>query len=90
MSDRPETGPMVFEGDWPGVFIRGDNAAGYAMRLRQALARLGSARTFGESLEVSGLEDLASLLEGSRVDSADEKTDLRPFRECLPKDPDHA
>jgi hypothetical protein len=81
---------MVFEGDWPGVFIRGDNAAGYAMRLRQALARLGSARTFGESLEVSGLEDLASLLEGSRVDSADEKTDLRPFRECLPKDPDHA
>lgn len=23
---RPETGPMQFGDDWPGVFIRGDNA----------------------------------------------------------------
>lgn len=25
-SGRPETGPMQFGDDWPGVFIRGDNA----------------------------------------------------------------
>jgi hypothetical protein len=24
--ERPETGPMQFGDDWPGVFIRGDNA----------------------------------------------------------------
>jgi len=27
---RPETGPMCFESDWRGVFIRGDNAFGVA------------------------------------------------------------
>lgn len=30
---RPDTGPMQFAGDWPGVFIRGDHALGYIMRL---------------------------------------------------------
>lgn len=34
---RPETGPMQFEGDWPGIFIRGDSAAGIAMNLRAIL-----------------------------------------------------
>lgn len=35
--ERPETGPMCFEGDWPGVFIRGDNAYSYATVLRAVL-----------------------------------------------------
>ena len=30
---RPETGPMQFGVDWPGVFIRGDNALVYAQLL---------------------------------------------------------
>jgi hypothetical protein len=34
VSGRPETGPMRFGDDWPGVFIRGDNAMMYAMTLR--------------------------------------------------------
>lgn len=34
ISGRPETGPMRFGDDWPGVFIRGDNAMAYAMTLR--------------------------------------------------------
>lgn len=35
---RPETGPMQFGDDWPGVFIRGDNAAYYARTLARVLA----------------------------------------------------
>lgn len=34
---RIETGPVQFGEDWPGTFIRGDNAFGYAMYLRTAL-----------------------------------------------------
>lgn len=34
---RAETGAMQFGGDWPGVFIRGDNAAYYGMLLKQFL-----------------------------------------------------
>ena len=31
---RMETGPIQFGEDWPGIFIRGDNAFGYIMDLR--------------------------------------------------------
>ena len=34
---RPETGPMRFGDDWTGLFIRGDNALGYAVYLRVLL-----------------------------------------------------
>src|SRR5215471_16043620 len=33
-TSRAETGPMSFGDDWPGVFIRGDNAMMHAMKLR--------------------------------------------------------
>ena len=39
---RAETGPMEFSQDWPGVFIRGDNAFAYAMYLRALLETDGS------------------------------------------------
>jgi len=32
---RAETGVMLFEDDWPGIFIRGDNAMAMALRLEQ-------------------------------------------------------
>lgn len=37
---RVETGPVQFGNDWPGVFIRGDNAAYYAMTLEGLLDEL--------------------------------------------------
>lgn len=33
---RVETGVVQFGNDWPGVFIRGDNALGYALALKSA------------------------------------------------------
>ena len=37
---RPETGPMQFGNDWPGVFIRGDNALFAAMSIAGAVVKL--------------------------------------------------
>lgn len=34
---RPETGPMRFGDDWPGVFIRGDNAGACALTVRRLM-----------------------------------------------------
>lgn len=34
---RVETGAIAFGSDWPGTFIRGDNAAYYAAHLRTVL-----------------------------------------------------
>jgi hypothetical protein len=36
---RIETGPIQFGDDWPGVFIRGDNALYFAEQLRVILSR---------------------------------------------------
>ena len=35
MADRAETGPMRFGDDWAGVFVRGDNAAGCVLAVRE-------------------------------------------------------
>lgn len=34
---RAETGVIQFGDDWPGIFIRGDNACAFAMYLRSVL-----------------------------------------------------
>jgi hypothetical protein len=33
---RVETGPVQFGADWPGLFIRGDNAIGLALQIALA------------------------------------------------------
>lgn len=40
MGKRPETGPMKFQGDWAGLFIRGDSAAWYRYNLESLLSYL--------------------------------------------------
>lgn len=62
---RAETGVLEFEGDWPGVFIRGDNAAMYAMSLRSVLAEMPEVPKDAYSHMI--VKGLLSLLEGSNV-----------------------
>lgn len=57
---RVETGPVQFGDDWPGVFIRGDEALHMALRLREALALMAS-RTWGPAHQA--VADLAFLME---------------------------
>jgi hypothetical protein len=54
-SGRPETGPMQFGDDWPGVFIRGDNALFDARAIDAALMFVPKERW-----------DIASMLRGLR------------------------
>lgn len=65
---RPETGPMKFAlsagDDWPGIFIRGDNAYGYAMVLR---AVMDSSNI--PPMERLELLSLLQLLESSNIQS---------------------
>ena len=35
--DRVETGPIQFANDWPGCFIRGDNASYYICVLKRLI-----------------------------------------------------
>ena len=61
LDDRVETGPLQIGDDWPGVFIRGDNAFYYAMNLRNALDKKDDAFT-----EIV-LESLYRLLASSQI-----------------------
>jgi len=38
LEERIETGPLQINDDWPGTFIRGDNAAYYALMLGELLS----------------------------------------------------
>lgn len=52
---RVETGSIQFGDDWPGVFIRGDNAACYSMALDSLLSGSVDPMTLGV---LSGLNEL--------------------------------
>lgn len=64
LDERVETGPTQIGDDWPGVFIRGDNAAYYAMMLRQYLEH-GENTQFG--IAKAALESLYKDLTSCRV-----------------------
>lgn len=68
-AERPETGPMQFGDDWPGVFIRGDNALmGFVPVLRVASERL-SAEGEIDVFALMRLQELLVLLQSCCVDS---------------------
>lgn len=58
---RVETGPVQFGDDWPGVFVRGDNAFGYAMALQEAMEKIP------EGFNKTRIKFLCELLGGAVV-----------------------
>jgi len=87
MSQRPETGPMVFGDDWPGVFIRGDNAWAYTNALKEALAALdGTAMNEYFFAELNGLADLLSSCNvTSNKYNHDETQVMHNYETCVTK-----
>ena len=65
---RPETGAMSFGEDWPGVFIRGDNAFAFAIYVKAASNRLKESDSVSDQLMAGYLCGLAELLESCRVE----------------------
>lgn len=65
--ERVETGPVQFGDDWPGVFIRGDNAAGFALALKDLL--IASPNEPSDPFSYMTLRGLLDILEASNVRS---------------------
>ncbi len=70
---RPETGPMQFGDDWPGIFIRGDNAMAEAMMIEGALA--------GDAIAIVCLRSFAQLLK--RCDARTVGSDIQKAEDIL-------
>ena len=80
MSNRAETGVMEFEGDWPGIFIRGDNAGAYSLLLSSCL------ESVPESIDKLQLSGLLFLLRGCIVENGITQTvpqKMKKFDDCL-------
>ena len=71
---------MQFEGDWAGVFIRGDDAAHFAHTLREILEENRGAYT---PMQLGLLESLADQLE--ECEGVDGEQRLKPYTECQSK-----
>lgn len=78
---RPETGPMQFGDDWPGVFIRGDNAFHYAMCLRDVLNNV-SVPTGMNAISAAVVEGLIELLHSCDVRQKPESAVLKAYDDC--------
>lgn len=94
INQRPETQPMEFEGDWTGIFIRGDQALlQFAPALRWAIEQLKEAGiNFTDSptamfhhYALARLEKLLMDADQHKVkDGATWPTQMmKPFKDCL-------
>ena len=62
--ERVETGSIQFDDDWPGVFIRGDNASYYCLIISQYLDKVDN------PLDKMVLKELCDLLSGCVIGPA--------------------
>lgn len=88
MSDRIETGSVAFGTDWPGVFIRGDDAFAYSLSLEVAEERLRELALRDETtLETmiawQAIGELRKLLRSCDVRDPGPIQQLKPASECL-------
>lgn len=80
---RPETGPVAFGDDWPGVFVRGDDAIGLTVWLREALAVLPADALAGRMALERAIALLSSCL--CRGGLPEGVQHLRAWGECQPE-----
>lgn len=64
---RIETGVIQFDDDWPGVYIRGDDAFKYAFSIRNFVEYVSDGYKAIDPFALSVLLDLLKLLEQSNM-----------------------
>ena len=72
---RAESGPMQFGEDWPGLFLRGDDAFGLAMMIKTHLEAPGP-------ITELGLRAYAAKLESCDVRKNITPDAMKPYEEC--------
>lgn len=80
VEQRVESGPIQFGDDWPGTFIRGDNAFAYAMYLRLLLGAIDTSSdpSFKRiAITVECVRGLMGLLQESNLNTAVETGESR-------------
>lgn len=77
---RPETGPMQFDEDWCGIFIRGDNALmSYVPLLKKLRNKTNLEDDVFAEME---LNDLINILESANQFQEKSVQLMKPFNDC--------
>jgi len=84
MPQRIETGAVVFGEDWPGVFIRGDDAFNYAIQLAHLLDVLHGSEDPIVLLALNTMDGLRQLLLSCEVRPEMDVLKLKDAQSCLP------
>ena len=80
---RPETGPMQFEDDWRGVFIRGDNALLRYLPMLQIIKANISDENEDDVILALGIDDLINLLASANHHVDDKNVQMmKKFEDC--------
>lgn len=83
--NRPESGPMQFGDDWPGVFLRGDDCAGYFQALKKLMTAFPKEEQDPDIfITMALLEGLAKTLQASHAFEGDKEAvqTMFAFAEC--------
>lgn len=81
---RVETGPMQFDEDWKGIFIRGDNALMYYLPILQYVKE--KLKDDDNILQMLGINNLIELFQHADQFSNDENLQLmKKFEDCVKK-----
>ena len=62
-SGRVPTGALQFRDDWPGLFLRGDDAIGLMVSIRHLAERLADNADLGVASALSRLNQVADIIE---------------------------
>lgn len=84
MEPRIETGVVAFGEDWPGVFIRGDDAYNYAVQLEAVLEAVRGSQDGMVLLSAHIVKGLKDLLRSSVVEPGMTVQKLEPAQKCIP------
>ena len=68
-ADRVETGPVQFNEDWPGFFLRGDATLYYAMCLENVLNAVETGES-PDAMFLMSLQNLLKSMRGSRISNS--------------------
>ena len=69
LEERIETGPLQINDDWPGTFIRGDNASYYALMLGELLStrKEDDYESFSSTIAWTVMKSLYNVLRSSNT-----------------------
>lgn len=81
MNERAETGPMRFGNDWPGIYIRGDNALGMAADLKAIDRYIANGVMVPAGFRLA-IQEMAKLLDSCSMLRGGNTAYMKPYDEA--------